>query len=207
MKVILKQTIAKVGKEGQVVQVADGFARNFLFPRGLAVLADKSSIALLEKQKEKLATQLENTLASAKEVAEKIDGKTIRITGKTAKGSIKLFGAVTASDIVDSIKETLNVEIERKHVALLHPIKRIGVHDILIDLHRDVDATVKLEVTDEFGNLGLETEETLHAEPVVVNDTATLQAESENRVQKRGKDSRISSEETTTNLEKEEQPE
>lgn len=207
MKVILKQTIAKVGKEGQVVQVADGFARNFLFPRGLAVLADKSSIALLEKQKEKLATQLENTLASAKEVAEKIDGKTIRITGKTAKGSIKLFGAVTASDIVDSIKENLNVEIERKHVALLHPIKRIGVHDILIDLHRDVDATVKLEVTDEFGNLGLETEETLHAEPVVVNDTATLQAESENRVQKRGKDSRISSEETTTNLEKEEQPE
>lgn len=191
MKVILKQTIAKVGKEGQVVQVADGFARNFLFPRGLAVLADKSSIALLEKQKEKLATQLENTLASAKEVAEKIDGKTIRITGKTAKGSIKLFGAVTTADIVDSIKEHLNVEIERKNVALLHPIKRIGVHDILIDLHRDVDAIVKLEVTDEFGNLGLETEEALHVEPVAVEEMDTAQAEPEKRVKKRGKDSSI----------------
>jgi large subunit ribosomal protein L9 len=201
MKVILKQTIAKVGKEGQVVQVADGFARNFLFPRGLAVLADKPSIALLEKQKEKLATQLENTLVSAKEVAEKIDGKTIRITGKTAKGSIKLFGAVTTADIVDSIKENLNVEIERKNVALLHPIKRIGVHDILIDLHRDVDATVKLEITDEFGNLGLETEEALHVEPVEFEETDTTQ------VEKNGKDSKDSSVDTIESSEIKEQTE
>lgn len=204
MKVILKQTIAKVGKEGQVVQVADGFARNFLFPRGLAVLADKSSIALLEKQKEKLATQLENTLVSAKEVAEKIDGKTIRITGKTVKGSIKLFGAVTTADIVDSIKENLNVEIERKNVALLHPIKRIGVHDILIDLHRDVDATVKLEVTDEFGNLGLETEEALHVEPVGVEETDSARVGTEKRVKKSGKDSFV---DTTKISEKPEQTE
>ncbi len=207
MKVILKQTIAKVGKEGQVVQVADGFARNFLFPRGLAVLADKPSIALLEKQKEKLATQLENTLASAKEVAEKIDGKTIRITGKTAKGSIKLFGAVTTADIVDSIKENLNVEIERKNVALLHPIKRIGVHDILIDLHRDVDATVKLEVTDEFGNLGLETEEALHVEPVAVDESGTAQVGHEKRVKKNGKDSKDSSVDTIESSEIKEQTE
>jgi large subunit ribosomal protein L9 len=89
-------------------------------------------------------------------MAESLSGKTIRLVRKTAGGSTKLFGAVTAEHIAEGIKEQLGVEIDRKHIALLHPIKRLGVYDILIDLHREVEATIRLEVADEFGNLGIE---------------------------------------------------
>ncbi|MCW5947543.1 MAG: 50S ribosomal protein L9 [Fimbriimonadales bacterium] len=156
MKVILNQTLPKVGKEGQVVNVADGFARNFLFPRGIAVPATKGTLALLEKQNAKVAEELASTKAGAAGLAEKVDGQTIRLVGKTAKGSPKLFGAITSADIAAGIKESLGVEIDKKTVALLHPIKRIGVYEVLIDLHRDVDATIKLEIADEEGNLGIE---------------------------------------------------
>lgn len=156
MKVILNQTLPKVGKEGQVVNVADGFARNFLFPRGIAVPATKGTLALLEKQNAKVAEELASTKAGAAGLAEKIDGQTIRLVGKTAKGSPKLFGAITSADIAAGIKEAVGVEVDKKTVALLHPIKRIGVYEVLIDLHRDVDATIKLEVADEEGNLGIE---------------------------------------------------
>ncbi|HWP31219.1 MAG TPA: 50S ribosomal protein L9 [Fimbriimonadales bacterium] len=159
MKVILTQTIPKIGKEGHVVTVADGFARNFLFPKGLAILADKAALAQLERRRSKMAMEIEKTRASALQAAEKINGQTIRIVGKTAKGSTKLFGAVTSADIAEAIKEQLGVAVDKKMVALLHPIKRIGVHEVLIDLHQDVDAVVRLEVTDEEGRLGIELEE------------------------------------------------
>ncbi len=156
MKVILNQTLPKVGKEGQVVNVADGFARNFLFPRGIAVPATKGTIALLERQNAKLVAELESTKAGAVALAEKISGKTIRLVGKTAKGSPKLFGAITSADIADGIKETLAVDVDKRAVLLMHPIKRIGVYDVSLDLHRTVDAAIKLEVADEEGNLGIE---------------------------------------------------
>jgi large subunit ribosomal protein L9 len=156
MKVILNQTLPKVGKEGQVVNVADGFARNFLFPRGIAVPATKGTLAHLEKQNAKVAEELASTQAGAAGLAEKIDGQTIRLVGKTAKGSPKLFGAITSADIASGIKDSLGVEVDKKTVALLHPIKRIGIYEVMIDLHRDVDATIKLEISDEEGNLGIE---------------------------------------------------
>lgn len=156
MKVILNQTLPKVGKEGQVVNVADGFARNYLFPRGIAVPATKGTLKLLEKRNALAAAELEKTKASAEEVCSKLDGQTIRITGKTAKGSPKLFGAITAADIAAEIQRSLGMEIDKRAVALLHPIKRIGVYEVLIDLHRDVEAHVRLEVADEEGHLGIE---------------------------------------------------
>lgn len=159
MKVILRQTLPKVGKEGQVVNVADGFARNFLFPRGLASTATKSAIAELERKQAKVADELEKTKAGASALAEKIHGQTIRVIGKAGKGSVKLFGAITDEDIVAGIKSTLKVDIEKRMVALLHPIKRLGVYNVMIDLHPKVDATIKLEVADESGWLGVETAE------------------------------------------------
>lgn len=163
MKVILTQTVPKVGKEGQVVNVADGFARNFLFPKKLARIADKGGIALLEREQEKAAAQIEKTRDSAQKLAEKISGLTIRMTATTARGSTKLFGAITSANIADAIKENSGIEVDKRSVALLHPIKRLGRHEVLIDLHRDVDATVTLEVANEEGWLGIE--ETAEAKP------------------------------------------
>lgn len=156
MKVVLNQTLPKVGKAGQVVTVADGFARNFLFPRGMATLADKAMIAQLARQDAKHAAEAEKNRGSAEKDGDKLSGKTITIKGKTAKGSVKLFGAITSADIADAIKEQLGVTVDKKSVPLLHPIKRIGMHEILIDLHRDVDAKITLALTDEDGNLGIE---------------------------------------------------
>ncbi len=156
MKVVLNQTLPKVGKAGQVVNVADGFARNFLFKRGLATIADKAMIAQLERAEAKNAAEAEKTRGTAQKDAEKLSGQTITIKGKTSKGSAKLFGAITSSDIADAIKEQLGVTVDKKSVPLLHPIKRIGMHEILIDLHRDVDAKIHLALTDEEGNLGIE---------------------------------------------------
>jgi large subunit ribosomal protein L9 len=156
MKVILEQTVQKLGKAGQVVTVADGFARNFLFPKGLARVADRAGIARLEREGEKAAAEIEKTKDSALKTADKIGGTTIRLTGQTAKGATKLFGAVTSADISAAIKQETGVELDKKAIALLHPIKRLGVYDVMVDLHRDADATIRVEVANEEGWLGIE---------------------------------------------------
>lgn len=148
MKVILNTTVPKLGKEGQIVNVADGYARNYLFPRGLAIVADKNQIKAWEKRQARLAAKLAEGLAAAQALKEELDGKTIRIAGKVGKDSTKLFGAVTSQDIADAIKEQLGKDLDRKKIALIEPIKRLGTHQIHIDLHRDVDAFVTLEVYD-----------------------------------------------------------
>lgn len=148
MKVILNTTVPKLGKEGQIVNVADGYARNYLFPRGLAIVADKNQIKALERRQARMAAKLAEGLAAAEALKEELDGKTIRIAGKVGKDSTKLFGAVTSQDIADAIKAQLGKDLDRKKIALIEPIKRLGTHQIHIDLHRDVDAFVTLEVYD-----------------------------------------------------------
>jgi len=147
MRVILKQTVPKVGKEGQVVRVKNGFARNFLFPRGMAVVADKAQLRVLEARNKRLESQLADTKSAADESASKLDGKSVRIEVKSGTGQ-RLFGAVTAQDIADVIKDQLGVEIDRKIVGILQPIKQLGHFNIEIDLHRQVDCKVTVHVVD-----------------------------------------------------------
>jgi large subunit ribosomal protein L9 len=148
MKVILNQTVPKVGKEGAVVNVADGYARNYLFPRGLAVLADKNQITALERRQAKVAEKTAGQKSSAESLKELLDGKTVRIEGKVGKDTGKLFGAITSQDVVDLIKSQLGQTIDKKQFALIEPIKRLGVHDVELDLHPQVDAHLKVEVYD-----------------------------------------------------------
>ncbi len=148
MKVILNQTVPNVGKEGQVVNVKNGYARNFLFARGLAIVADDKQVAALARRQAKLEVKLAETKADAEKVREIIDGKKIRIQGKSGKEFGKLFGSVTSQDVVDAIKEQLNVQLEKRQVGILVPIKRLGDHAVQIDLHRDVDAAVTVHVFD-----------------------------------------------------------
>lgn len=148
MKVIMTTTVPKVGKEGTVVNVADGFARNYLFPRGLATLADKKQLAALEKRRARLAAKEADTKAAAESLKEKLDGQTVKIEGHVGKDLGKLFGAVTAQNVADAIKAQLGVALEKKQVALVEPIKRLGKHEVLLDLHREVDATLVVHVFD-----------------------------------------------------------
>jgi large subunit ribosomal protein L9 len=148
MKIILMQTVPKVGKEGTVVNVADGFARNYLFPRKLAIVADKNQIAALERKNARQAAKSAEGKATAEALRDRINGKSIRIPGNVGAARGKMFGAITAQAIADAIKGQLGETIERRHIALIDPIKRLGTIEIGLDLHRDVDATVSLEVFD-----------------------------------------------------------
>ena len=147
MTVILKQTVPNVGKEGQVVRVKAGFARNFLFPRGMATVADKSQLKVLESRNKKIEQQLQDTKAAAEETASKLAGKHLRMEVRSGAGQ-RLFGAVTSQDIADAIKEQLGVELDKRIVGILQPIKQLGHFSIEIDLHRLVDCKVVLDVVD-----------------------------------------------------------
>ncbi|MCW5943478.1 MAG: 50S ribosomal protein L9 [Fimbriimonadaceae bacterium] len=146
MKVILNQTVPKVGKEGQVVNVADGFARNYLFPRRLAILADKNQVKALEQRHARMAAKISDQKAAAESSKESLNGQTVRIPAKVGADGGKLFGAITAGDVAEAVKAQLGHEIDRRRVALVEPIKRLGIWSVLLDLHRDVDAHILVDV-------------------------------------------------------------
>lgn len=148
MKVILNKTVPKVGKEGDVVSVADGYARNFLFPRGLAIVAQKNQLVALQKRQARVEAKTADQKAAAETLKEKLDGKEVKIQGKVGAAAGKLFGAITSQDVADAIKAQLKVSLEKKQVALVEPIKRLGKHSVLLDLHRAVDAHVTVDVFD-----------------------------------------------------------
>ena len=148
MKVILNQTVPKVGKAGTVVTVADGFARNYLFPRGLAVVAYKSQLASLEKRNDRLAAKTAAQKADAEALKAKLDGQTVKVEAKVGADGIRLIGAVTSQNITDALNSQHGVSLEKKQVALHDPIKRLGDYTIELDLHMSVDAKVTVNVFD-----------------------------------------------------------
>lgn len=148
MKVILLEAVPKLGKEGQVVNVKPGYARNFLFPQGMATLADKKQLEVLDRRNAKMAAQLAETKSDAEKVAEQLNGKEIKIQVKAGRESTRLFGAVTSEQIAEEIKSQLGVEVEKKQVLLVAPIKRLGNYGVEINIHREVDIEVKVNVFD-----------------------------------------------------------
>ncbi len=148
MKVILKQSVPKVGKEGQVVNVKDGYARNFLFPRGIAIVADKSQLQVLARKNAKADAKLAETRADAEAMKEKLHGQVLEIEGHVGKDTGKLFGAITSQDIADAISKKFGVNLEKKVVLLAQPIKQLGNHTVDIDVHRQVDIRVTVRVFD-----------------------------------------------------------
>jgi len=148
MKVILNQTVPNVGKEGQVVTVAGGYARNYLFPRGLAIVAERNQLKALAAKHARMDAKLAETKASAEALKEKLDGVELTIDAQVGAAGGKLFGAITAQDIADAIAKGHKITLEKKQVGVLEPIKRLGSYKIAIDLHRDVDAHVTVNVVD-----------------------------------------------------------
>ena len=147
MKVILLKTVPKVGKEGTVANVADGYARNYLFPRSLAIVAEKSQIASLERKNAHLAAKTAGLKTSAQGVAAELKGKTIRIAGDVgAQG--KLFGAITSEKVAQEIATQLGQTVDRKAIALHDPIRKLGTYSIELDMHREVSTTITLVVFD-----------------------------------------------------------
>lgn len=146
MKVILKQDVKGLGKKEDMVNVSDGYARNFLFPRGLAAEANASNINIMNTKKEAEKTRRDRELAQAKALAEKLG--TIEVVIRTKSGgSGKLFGSITSKDISDKLKSSHNIDIDKKKIVLPEPIKNLGTTEVEVKLYPEVSAklTVKIE--------------------------------------------------------------
>jgi large subunit ribosomal protein L9 len=144
MKVILQEDVKNLGATGDVVDVADGFGRNYLLPRQLAVLADERNTARLDHQRRIAAARQAKVLAEAKELAVKIAGTAVSIKRKAATDD-KIFGSVTNHDIAEALAAA-GIVVDKRHIVLPEPIRTISVTQVPVKVHAGVDATVKVYV-------------------------------------------------------------
>lgn len=147
MKVILKDDVKNLGSMGQVVDVADGFARNYLVPRGLAVEANTKNIKSLEHEKKVIQEKAKKIKSQVQDISEKISSMTIVIKAKVGEEG-KLFGSVTSMDIAEQMKNE-GIEVDKKKISLEEPIKRIGSYSVNIKMHPEITTQVNIQVVEE----------------------------------------------------------
>jgi large subunit ribosomal protein L9 len=146
MKVILLQNMHKLGQAGDVVEVKDGYGRNYLVARGLAQQLSKKALAEVEELKRVAVRRAENELETARELARNLRDYTIQIRRKTGARGNKLYGSITTQQIANAMTEHLGTEIDKRKISLPEPIKTLGMHDYIIRLHTDVVVEGKVEV-------------------------------------------------------------
>jgi len=147
MKVILKEDIKHVGKMGQIVDVADGYARNYLIPKGLVTEASTKNIKFLEHEKRIIQEKSKKIRNSAQDLAHRISSLTISIKAKAGEEG-KLFGSITTMDVAEALQKE-GVEIDKKKISLEEPIKRLGSYTVNIKLHSDVSAPLNIQIVEE----------------------------------------------------------
>ena len=147
MKVILRKNYDQLGKIGDLVEVKNGYARNFLLPRQIAYIATKGNIRALEEEKQQLAKKEVKVLDSAKVLAAELENVSITIPVKVGEED-KIFGSVTSQMISDALKEK-NYDIDKRKIDLEESIKALGIYSVNIKLHSDVSAVVKTWVVRE----------------------------------------------------------
>ena len=145
MKVILIKDVAKVGKEGEVLTLSDGYARNYLLPRGLAQEAAGGALKQFEQLKATEERKNAKLLSDAEKAQIALDGKTVKIAVKTGAGD-RLYGSITAADIAEAVKSGAGVSVDKRKVQLMDPIKGLGTFTVPIKLHRDITVPVTVEV-------------------------------------------------------------
>jgi large subunit ribosomal protein L9 len=147
MKVILTTDLPHVGKMGQAVEVANGYGRNFLIPRGLAILATPGNERNLAQQQKALLAREAKTRAEAEALAAQLQGISLNITKKTGTGD-RLYGSVTSMDVADLLKQQ-GFSLDRRKIVLDTPLKTLGAHKIPVRLHPEVVAELEVTVTKE----------------------------------------------------------
>ncbi len=147
MEVILQQDVKSLGKKGDTVKVAEGYARNFLFPRGLAVEATKGTLKKLQQEKMAKAQKAKREEVEAQELAEKVGSVPLVIKAKTGEAG-KLFGSVTSNDIVAALKKK-GIAVDKRKVQLAEPIKSLGTYTVPVKLLAGVVAELTVEIQGE----------------------------------------------------------
>jgi large subunit ribosomal protein L9 len=144
MEVILKEDVANLGHRGDVVKVADGYGRNFLLPRKLAMQATEANIGVIEQMKAAAARRSATEKAQAEELVVKLQPVVLSFTRKSGENG-QLFGSVTSADIAGDL-ETKGFEVDRRKIQLTEPLKSLGEYTVAIKLHREVTAHIKVQV-------------------------------------------------------------
>ncbi len=147
MKIFLREDVKNLGKIGEIVNVSDGYARNFLFPKKLAVEANTKNIKEFEHQKRVIQEKVAKIREASKSVAEKLSALTLTIKAKAGEED-KLFGSVTNMDIAEALRAE-GFDIDKKKITMEEPIKRLGLHSVEVKVHPEMSATVKVNVVPE----------------------------------------------------------
>ena len=148
MRVVLRSDLDKVGKRGDIVDVADGYARNYLLPKGYAIKATSGIAAQANSMRQARDLKDAKDREAAELVARKLVPMVIRIPARAGSGTqAKLFGSITTSDIAEAVEEQAKVALDRRRLHLDEPIKSLGVHEVPVKLHSDVEFRITVEVT------------------------------------------------------------
>lgn len=145
MKIILQKPVESLGGAGEVVQVADGYARNYLFPRGLAAPATKGAVRHAERAKAQAEERQRRSKEEAEAVSARLAKAPVRLQAQAGEDG-RLFGSITGHHIAEQIQEQLGEKVDQRHVRLDQPIRSLGAHSVKVHLHPEVDATVTLDV-------------------------------------------------------------
>jgi large subunit ribosomal protein L9 len=147
MELLLKQNIDHLGRLGDVVKVKSGYARNYLLPRGLAVMVTETNVAEIERARAVALAEEQKRVAGMRDLAQKLADVSVTVEGR-ANAEGHLFGSVTTAQIAASLREK-GVVVDDKQVRLENPLKEIGVYDVLVHLHPGVEATIKVWVVQQ----------------------------------------------------------
>lgn len=145
MKVILLEDVVNLGKTGDMVNVKEGYARNFLLPRKLVIVATPKNLKAFEHQKRLVQSKIKKNKSDAQKLAEKLESISLTIPQKVGEED-KLFGSVTAITIAEFLKQQEGIELDKRKIELAEPIKRLGIYTIPIKVHPDVTANLRVWV-------------------------------------------------------------
>ena len=145
MKLILKKDVEKLGKEGDIVKVKSGYGRNFLVPQDLAILGTPKEIKSAELKNEALKEEKEKIVKELQKKAERIKKASIKIKSKVGESG-KLFGSVTCEDIAKELKNQLGIEVDKKNVEIPEPIKKMGKHEVRVELGEGLKTKLRVEI-------------------------------------------------------------
>jgi large subunit ribosomal protein L9 len=148
VRVVLRDDVENVGRKGDLIEVADGFARNYLVPRGLAMKATRGVVQQAEAMRRNREVRETRDRESAQAVADQLAGRRIEVRARAGEGG-RLFGSVTAADIVDAVRAQTGVELDRRNTQLAEPLKELGAADVPVKLHTDVEVTLSIDVVSE----------------------------------------------------------
>lgn len=145
MKIVLRSDVANLGRRGDLVEVADGYARNYLVPRGLAISATPGSVRQAEAMIRAREVRDVRDREGAQATKTQLEAARVTLTARAGEGG-RLFGSVTTSDVADAVESQAHVRLDRRKLHLDEPIKSLGVHEVPVRLHTDVTATLTVEV-------------------------------------------------------------